>query len=154
MTKAGPLRFVALDVLLLAAALAAAGACGQAEPRPATRQTAANAGLMDPRFRACPGQATLANHEMSFAADRAPKRIRGAPASYPKDAADRGVRGIVILEAGVDREGVVRQTRIVRSVPLLDDAAAAAVCAWRFTPALLSGRPIAVVMRVSVNFPP
>jgi protein TonB len=37
-------------------------------------------------------------------------------------------------------------------VPLLDDAAVAAVRQWRFTPALLNGEPVPVVMTVTVNF--
>jgi protein TonB len=41
---------------------------------------------------------------------------------------------------------------VLRGIPLLDDAAADAVRQWRYTPTLLNGVPVAVVMTVTVNF--
>jgi protein TonB len=46
----------------------------------------------------------------------------------------------------------VRDVRVLRSRPLLDDAAIDAVRQWRFTPTLLNGEPVAVVMTVTVAF--
>jgi protein TonB len=37
-------------------------------------------------------------------------------------------------------------------VPTLDEAAMDAVQRWRYTPALLNGQPVPVVMTVTVNF--
>jgi len=42
--------------------------------------------------------------------------------------------------------------KILRSVQLLDQAAIDAVRQWRFTPTLLSGEPVPVVMTVTVDF--
>jgi protein TonB len=42
--------------------------------------------------------------------------------------------------------------RVLRSLPLLDDAAIDAVRQWRFTPTLLNGRSVPVVMTVTVAF--
>jgi len=41
---------------------------------------------------------------------------------------------------------------VIRSIPLLDDAALKAVRQWRYTPTLLNGVPVAVIMTVSVTF--
>lgn len=41
---------------------------------------------------------------------------------------------------------------MLRSVPLLDDAAIPAVRQWRYTPTLLNDVPVPVVMTVTVNF--
>jgi protein TonB len=41
---------------------------------------------------------------------------------------------------------------VLRSVPLLDKAALDAVRQWRFTPTLLNGVPVPIVMTVTVNF--
>ena len=41
---------------------------------------------------------------------------------------------------------------VLRSVPLLDDAAIAAVLQWQYTPTLLNGVPVPVIMTVTVNF--
>jgi protein TonB len=46
----------------------------------------------------------------------------------------------------------VEDVRVLRSVQLLDDAAIEAVRQWRFTPTLLNGEPIPVVMTVTVTF--
>jgi protein TonB len=42
--------------------------------------------------------------------------------------------------------------RLLRSIPLLDAAALDAVRQWEFTPTLLNGNPVPVVMTVTVNF--
>jgi periplasmic protein TonB len=42
--------------------------------------------------------------------------------------------------------------RLLRSIPLLDQAALEAVRQWEFTPTLLNGVPVPVIMTVTVNF--
>jgi protein TonB len=46
----------------------------------------------------------------------------------------------------------VESVRVLRSIPLLDQAAVDAVRQWRYTPTLLNGQAVAVVMTVTVNF--
>jgi protein TonB len=41
---------------------------------------------------------------------------------------------------------------VLRSIPLLDGAALEAVRQWRFTPTLLNGQPVPIVMTVTVAF--
>ncbi len=62
------------------------------------------------------------------------------------------VQGVVILEAVVDREGRVERVTILRSIPLLDAAAVAAVRQWRYSPLLLNGTPERFVLTVTVSF--
>jgi protein TonB len=62
------------------------------------------------------------------------------------------VQGVVILEAVIGEDGTVQNVRVLRSKPLLDDAAVEAVRQWRFTPTLLNGQPVPVVMTVTVAF--
>jgi protein TonB len=59
---------------------------------------------------------------------------------------------VVILEAVLDAQGRVSTVHVLRSIPLLDQAAVDAVEQWRFTPALLNNEPVPVVMTVTVNF--
>lgn len=82
----------------------------------------------------------------------APRKIVDVQPVYPQlaQAARRG--GIVILEAILDVKGNVESVRVLKGVPLLDEAALTAVRQWRFTPALLNGQPVPVVMTVTVNF--
>lgn len=81
-----------------------------------------------------------------------PTKVRDAAPVYPAIAQAARVQGIVIIEATIGLDGAVVDAQVLRSVPLLDDAAVQAVRQWRYTPTRLDGRPIAVVMTVTVNF--
>jgi protein TonB len=81
-----------------------------------------------------------------------PHKIADAAPVYPQLARAAHVSGIVIIEAIIDEQGAVRETRVLRSIPLLDRAALDAVRQWRFTPTLLNGQVVPVVMTVTVNF--
>ena len=83
---------------------------------------------------------------------REPKKIKDVKPVYPAVAQANGVAGIVILEAIIDRDGYVRDAKVLRSVPMLDDAAVDAVRQWQFTPTLLNGMPVEVIMTLTVNF--
>ena len=83
---------------------------------------------------------------------RAPMKVRDAQPVYPVIAQAARVEGIVIIEATIDKGGRIINARILRSVPLLDQAAAEAVRQWEFTPTLLNGVPVPVVMTVTVSF--
>ena len=62
------------------------------------------------------------------------------------------MQGTVILEAVINEQGEVSQVRVLRSVLLLDEAAMNAVRQWRFTPTLLNGQAVPIVMTVTVSF--
>lgn len=83
---------------------------------------------------------------------RAPQKIHDVAPRYPVLAQRARVAGTVILEAVIDERGHVSRVRVLRSVPLLDEAAVEAVRGWRYTPTLLSGVPVPVLMTVSVHF--
>jgi periplasmic protein TonB len=71
---------------------------------------------------------------------------------YPPLAQAARREGVVILEAVIDAQGNVTTVNVLRSIPLLDQAAVDAVRQWRFTPTLLNGEPVPIVMTVTVNF--
>ena len=79
-------------------------------------------------------------------------KIKDVKPLYPDIAREAKVQGVVILEATVDTEGRVADARVIRSVPLLDEAALSAVRQWEFTPTLLNGVPTSVMMSMTVNF--
>ena len=83
---------------------------------------------------------------------RVPAKIKDAKPVYPPEAMASRVQGIVILEALIGVDGSVEQARVLRSIPLLDQAALDAVRQWQFTPTLLNGAPVPVIMTVTVNF--
>ena len=83
---------------------------------------------------------------------KAPKKIRDVKPIYPPIAQANRVQGVVIVEAILDASGQVAAARVLRSIPLLDDAALAAVQQWLFEPTLINGSPSPVMMTVTVNF--
>ena len=81
-----------------------------------------------------------------------PSKVKDVKPEYPAIARSARVQGVVILEAVIGQTGKVEETRVLRSIPLLDAAAIEAVKQWEFTPTLLNGVPVPVIMTVTVNF--
>ena len=81
-----------------------------------------------------------------------PAKVHDATPVYPAIAQSARVQGVVIIQATIGVDGRVIDASVLRSVPLLDEAALAAVRQWRYTPTHLNGIPVAVVMTVTVNF--
>ena len=83
---------------------------------------------------------------------RVPEKVRHVAPTYPALAQSVGIQGVVIVEATIGVDGRVTNARVMRSIPLLDQAAIDAVRQWEFTPTLLNGVPVPVIMTVTVNF--
>jgi TonB family protein len=83
---------------------------------------------------------------------RPPAKIKDVPLTYPAIAQVGRVEGIVIIEATIGVSGKVQDVKVLRSIPLLDAAAVAAVRQWEYTPTLLNGTPVPVIMTVTVAF--
>ena len=81
-----------------------------------------------------------------------PTKTRDVKPVYPAIAQSARVQGVVIIEATIGPDGKVNDARVLRSIPLLDQAALDAVKQWEFTPTLLNGVPVPVIMTVTVNF--
>ncbi len=86
--------------------------------------------------------------------DQMPEAIQKIPPVYPQLARDAGVFGNVTVQALVGRDGLVKDTKVTKSIPLLDDAAIECVRQWRFRPALSEGKPISVWVSIPVRFNP
>ena len=83
---------------------------------------------------------------------RPPTKVHDASPVYPAIAQSARVQGVVIIQATIGVDGAVVDATVLRSVPLLDEAALAAVRQWRYTPTRLNGEPVAVIMTVTVHF--
>ena len=83
-----------------------------------------------------------------------PRKIVHVDPVYPEIALQAKVRGVVIAEVRIGTDGSVEDAKILRSIPLLDQAALDAVRQWRFTPTLLNGQAVPVIATVTVNFTP
>jgi protein TonB len=83
---------------------------------------------------------------------RPPTKIKDVRPVYPTIAQAARVEGMVIIETMIGPTGRVLDAKVIRSIPLLDAAALEAVRQWEFTPTLLNGSPVPVVLTVTVNF--
>jgi protein TonB len=81
-----------------------------------------------------------------------PKKLKNINPVYPDIAKQARVQGVVILECTISPQGKVTDVKVLRGIPLLDAAAIEAVKQWVYTPTLLNGVPVPVIMTVTVNF--
>ena len=84
---------------------------------------------------------------------REPRKIKDVRPKYPEAARQRRSQGSVILECVISPEGEVTDLKVLyRTDPILGAAAVEAVRQWRYTPTLLFGQPVPVIMTITVNF--
>jgi TonB family protein len=83
-----------------------------------------------------------------------PKLLHKVTPTYPPEAKQAGVSGIVVLEAQIGLDGQVEAVRVARGAdPRLDDAAVAALRQWRFAPVRgADGAPVRVLFTVTLRF--
>jgi protein TonB len=81
-----------------------------------------------------------------------PQRIRRAAPEYPRFARINNIEGTVVIAATIDTDGRVTYPRIVKSFPMLDQAALDAVKQWEFKPGTRGGQPVPVDVTLSVEF--
>jgi protein TonB len=81
-----------------------------------------------------------------------PVKIRDASPAYPEVPRLARVEGQVVIEAVIGVTGDVVETRVLRSTPMFAEAALAAVRQWKYRPTLINGRPVPVVLTVTVTF--
>src|ERR1041385_1962224 len=71
---------------------------------------------------------------------------------YPPLARQARVRGVVLMEAVISREGLIESLRVVSGHPLLNQVALDAVRQWKYRPTMLNGEPVEVITTVTVTF--
>jgi TonB family protein len=81
-----------------------------------------------------------------------PIKMNDVKPVYPAIAKNAGVTGAVIIEATIGADGKVIDARVLRSIPLLDQAALDAVRQWEYRPTVLNGVAVPVIMTVTINF--
>lgn len=81
-----------------------------------------------------------------------PRKVRDVRPDYPPIARAANVTGVVIIEVRIGTDGRVEDAHVLRSIPLLDQAALEAVNQWEFTPTLMNGQAVPIIMTVTVNF--
>jgi protein TonB len=83
---------------------------------------------------------------------QAPRKIKDVKPVYPDGALPSRSQGAVVVEAVIGPDGKIQAAKVIHSVAGLDQAALDAVRQWEYTPSMLNGVAVAVVMTVVVNF--
>jgi TonB family protein len=72
--------------------------------------------------------------------------------SYPEQALKAGLQGAVVLQAWIDKDGSIRELKLVDGSLLLGQAAVKAVKQWRYKPYVRNGVAVEAETYVTVNF--
>jgi protein TonB len=88
----------------------------------------------------------------AFGEIKEPRLIKKVEPPYPEIARQARVEGMVILEATTDIYGRVQNVKVLRSIPLLDQAAIDAVRQWVYEPMIINGKPRGVIFTVTIKF--
>ena len=94
----------------------------------------------------------LPGPEDYVAFEKEPELVRPPEPEYPEIAREAGVEGTVLVRVLVGEDGFVKEMMIIQSVPMLDEAAAAAAETAIFKPALQKDKPVAVWMVIPIEF--
>jgi TonB family protein len=83
----------------------------------------------------------------------APRRISGQEPEFSEYARVAKYQGTIILSLVVDPSGAAEDVAILAPIGLgLDEKAVEAVRAWKFEPGMKDGQPVAVKLKVEVDF--
>lgn len=105
------------------------------------------------RFRLTDGRGVLPiESRPRIGPDAPPKPVHITRPQYPAEAYARKIDGTVVVELLIDSEGRVARSRVIQSVPGLDEAALACVRTWRFNPAVKNGEPVPTIAHAPVAF--
>jgi len=84
-----------------------------------------------------------------------PRMVSGPNPQYTEKALEREIEGLMVVKCVVTIEGIVRECRVVQSLPFMDRAVIDALERRRYSPALLQGKAIEVdyTFRIRLTLP-
>jgi TonB family protein len=99
-----------------------------------------------------PGRLPPPAADLDEGGDSPPRPLRQARPQYPREAFQKKIQGTVLVEILIDSDGRVTRSRILQSVPGLDEAALDCMRSWTFTPARKGGRAVPTMAHVPITF--
>jgi protein TonB len=107
-----------------------------------------------PQAKAAPASAASAAPVRVAGNVKAPTKTKDVRPVYPMLARQAHVKGVVVIEVTIDASGKVHEPMVLQSIPMLDAAAMDAVAQREYTPTVLNGVAVPVIMTVPVSFVP
>ena len=129
-----------LTSLFLAALLSVQGQAGQERPSPA------------PIEEEAPPPAAPEARTISGARIKEPRKTKQVAPEWPEKALRAGLTGTVVLETVIGIDGHVQTVKVVSGFRSLAETAVVAVRKWQYTTTELDGKPVPVIMTITVNF--
>jgi protein TonB len=72
---------------------------------------------------------------------------------YPPEAKQKGIQGAVVMDILIDAQGTVRDAKLIEGPGSgLNEAALEAVKKFKFSPAFMQDKPVAVKIRYAYRF--
>ncbi|HHD79807.1 MAG TPA: energy transducer TonB [Epsilonproteobacteria bacterium] len=86
--------------------------------------------------------------------DTKPRAISRTPMEYPASAMKKHIKGYVIINMLINKDGSVEVAKVISSSPagVFDAAALRGIRNWRFSPGKYKGRPVQVWAKQKVRF--
>ena len=82
-----------------------------------------------------------------------PQVVKERKPSYTQSTLKAGISGSVEMEVVVDVEGSVSDARVIKPLhPELDEQALSAVKDWKFSPGVMNGKPVPVLVMIEMTF--
>jgi protein TonB len=78
--------------------------------------------------------------------------LSSTPPAYPQLAKSQRIEGAVRIDALIDAAGKVSSMKVVSGPVLLHQAAMEALRQWKYQPAMLDGKPVAMHLTVTIQF--
>ncbi len=85
-----------------------------------------------------------------------PQPVSQKAPTYTKEACEAKVEGTAIARCIITEEGALRSCHLLKGLPHLDEAILAALREWKYVPAVMNGKPVAVsyVLTIHIEPPP
>lgn len=74
--------------------------------------------------------------------------------AYPEEALRLGIRGTVIAELLIDKQGLPRKIQIIKGPDALAGMVESTLQQWRWVPYRLNGEAVEIDMMIAMNFEP
>lgn len=86
--------------------------------------------------------------------DVKPKVLSRPPLEYPAEAAKNGIKGYVVINILIGKDGSVELAKVLEAQPAgtFDNAALNAVRSWRFSPAKYKTKPVKMWAKQKIRF--
>ncbi len=83
-----------------------------------------------------------------------PELLSKVDPQYTREARDANVGGLILTKCVITTTGSLSRCRIVKGLPLMDQAVLSALARWRYSPVLYQGKPATVEYLIPVRLVP